>query len=100
MSLKQALKSLAMMPDLKLEDSDDFSEDEAQRATFTTGPDDLVQWLLKNVRGSRVAKYTVQEHHLRRWRDHLYYRARLVAQQEPDRVLIFRVDWVKDNELR
>jgi len=99
MSLKQALTMLNTSTDIKLEDSDDFTEDEAQRAIITTGSDELVQWVLKHVRGSRVAKYTVQNHELRRRGDHLYYRARLVAQQEPDRVLIFRVDWVKDHEL-
>jgi hypothetical protein len=55
MSLKQALRMLNTSTDIKLEDSDDFTEDEAQRAIITTGSEELVQWMLKNVGGRRVS---------------------------------------------
>lgn len=79
------------------EDSEDFTENEAQRATVTVGPDDLVQWIITEVRAqnNKVSKFALQDHQLRRKHDHLYYRVRLVAQHEPDRVLVFQVDWVK-----
>jgi len=77
------------------EDSEDFSAEEAERATLTADPDDLVKRLMKQVRGSRVSKFTLKSHELRRREGHLYYRVRMIANQEPDKILIFRVDWVQ-----
>ena len=92
--MRDALDGLTI-EGLEPEDSEDFTDEEAERATVTEGPDDLVQRLMKQVRGSRVSKFTLRSHELRRRQDHLYYRVRMVAIQEPDKVLIFQVDWVK-----
>lgn len=94
MTLKDALEGLSL-EGLEPQDSEDFGPEEAERATVTEGPDDLVQRLMKHVRGNRVAKFALQSHELRRRDQHLYYRVRMVATQEPDKVLIFRVDWIQ-----
>jgi len=92
--LKDALEGLSL-DGLEPVDSDDFGSDEAERATVTEGPDDLVQRLMKQVRGSQVSKFALKSHELRRREQHLYYRVRMVATQEPDKVLVFRVDWMR-----
>lgn len=92
--MKEALEGLSL-EGLEPEDSEDFSSEEVERATVTEGPDDLIQRLMKQVRGNQVAKFALKRHELRRWDDHLYYRVRMVATQEPDKVLIFRVDWIQ-----
>ncbi len=81
--------------ELPLEDSEDFTADEAEVATPTKSSEDLVQRLMKQVRGSKVSKFTLQNHELRRREGHLYYRVRMIANREPDKVLIFCVDWVR-----
>lgn len=91
--MKKVLASL--LEDPPREDSDDFSPEEAQRATPTTDADDLVNKIMRQVRGSKVAKFAIENHELRRKGDHLYYRARLVAQHEPPKVLVYQIDWVK-----
>ena len=93
-TLKEALEGLSL-DGLEPVDSDDFGSEEAERATVTEGPDDLVQRLMKQVRGNQVAKFTLKSHELRRRERHLYYRVRMTATQEPDKVLIFRVDWMQ-----
>ena len=77
------------------EDSDDFTDSEAELATLTKNSEDFVQRIMKQVRGSKVSKFTLQSHELRRREGHLYCRVRMIANQEPDKVLIFRVDWVQ-----
>jgi hypothetical protein len=77
MTLKDALEGLSL-EGLEPEDSEDF-----------------VQRLMKQVRGSQVAKFALKSHELRRRDHHLYYRVRMVATQEPDKVLIFQVDWIQ-----
>jgi hypothetical protein len=94
MTLQDALEGLSL-EGLEPEDSEDLGPEEAEKATVTEGPDDLVQRLMKQVRGSQVAKFALKSHELRRRDHHLYYRVRMVATQEPDKVLIFQVDWIQ-----
>ena len=88
-------KMLALTGEPPQDDSEDFSAEEAKRAMPTSSPEDLVQRLMKQVRGSRVSKFTLKSHELRRHDGHLYYRVRMIANQEPDKILIFCVDWVQ-----
>ena len=91
--MKESLASL--LEDPPREDSDDFSSEEARRATPTSDADDLVDKIMRQVRGTKVSKFAIRKHELRRKDQHLYYRCRLVATHEPDKVLIFRIDWVQ-----
>lgn len=74
------------------EDSDDLTDDEIEAAVETRGPDDLAHLVCEAIKESR--KFTVDAHELRRRGEHLYYRCHMVCAQEPDRVLIYRVDWL------
>jgi hypothetical protein len=91
--MKKALASL--LEDPPEEDSNNFSLEEAQRATLTANADDLVEKIMQQVRGSKVSKFTVANHELRRRSDHLYYRVKLVATNEPSKVLVYQIDWVR-----
>lgn len=88
-------EKLVLTGDLPQEDSEDFSAEEAASAIPTQNSEDLVKRLMKQVRGSRVSKFTVQSHELRRREGRLYYRIRMTATQEPDKVLVFKVDWIQ-----
>ena len=77
------------------EDSEDFSADEAQKMIPTKNSEDLVKRLMKHVRGSRVSKFAIKSHDLRRREGRLYCRVCMTATQEPDKILIFGVDWVQ-----
>jgi hypothetical protein len=89
------MKKLAsMLDDPPRENSEDFTTEDALRATPTTDADDLVGKIMCQVRGSKVSKFAVQSHELRRRNDHMYCRVRLVATHEPDKVLVYQIDWV------
>jgi len=89
-------KTLAsLLDDPPQEDSEDFSQEEVQRATVTTDADDLVNKIMHQVRGSTDSKFAVKSHELRRRDNHMFCRLRLVATHEPDKVLVYQIDWVK-----
>lgn len=90
--MKRALTSLLENP--PEEDSEDFSVEDANRSIPTLGAEDLVEKVMHQVRGSRVTKFVVDRHELRRKEGHLYYRLRLVATNEPPKVLVYQIDWV------
>jgi hypothetical protein len=90
--MKKVLASLLENP--PEEDSEDFSVADANRAILTSGADNLVEQVMRQVRGSRVTKFVVDRHELRRKEGHLYYRLRLVATNEPPKVLVYQIDWV------
>lgn len=85
---------VSLLEDPPLEDSEGFSEEEALAAEPTANADDLIHQILKQIRGSRVAKFVVKSHEMRRWGGHMYCRIRLGAVDEPDKVLIYQIDWV------
>jgi len=91
--MKKALASL--LEDPPEEDSEDFSLEEAKRSVLTANADDLIEKVMHQVRGSKVAKFAVDRHELRRKEGHLYYRLRLVATNEPPKVLVYQIDWVR-----
>jgi hypothetical protein len=91
--MKKALANL--LEDPPEEESEDFSVEEATRSVLTTNADDLIERIMQQVRGSKVSKFTVDRHELRRKKGHLYYRLRLVATNEPPKVLVYQIDWVR-----
>lgn len=74
------------------EDSEDLTDDEIELAVATNNPDDLAQLICSAIKESR--KFTLQSHELRRRGARLFWRSRLVCAREPDRVLIYGVDWL------
>ena len=73
-------------------DSPDLSDDEVEGAVDTRDVDDLAKLTAKAV--AQDAGFTVTGHELKRRGDHLYWRTRMAAADEPDKVLVFRVDWL------
>ncbi len=82
----------ALLEDPPLEDSEDLTQEETRRAVFTTSSDDLVEQITQYVK--EVSGFSVRSHELRRRDDHMFCRIRLGAASEPDKVLIYQVDWV------
>ncbi len=75
------------------EDSPDLSDEEIERAIETAGHKDLAQHLVEELR--RREGLAVKSHELRRRGLNLFWRTHLVVTPaEPDRVLVFRVDWL------
>lgn len=74
------------------EDSPDLTDDEVEAAVDTRDAEDLAKLTAKAV--AQDTEFTVTGHELRRRGDHLFWRTRLVAGGEPDKVLVFRVDWL------
>lgn len=83
---------MPLLEDPPREDSEDFTFKEAQEATPTTDAADLVDRILRHVRGSES---TIRSQELRRRGDHLYCRICLVGTHEPDQVLVYQIDWVR-----
>ena len=76
------------------EDSEDLTDREVFEAVPTTDRTELVQRLATALQDSG-SEFSLKKHELRRRAKHLYWRSRLIAHEEPDIVLVFRVDWLK-----
>jgi len=83
-------------------DSEDLSDVEIKNAVDTRDRQDLAQRIATALRiigpeGSECA-FTLKGHELRRRNHHLYWRVRLVSPEEPERVLVFRADWLNEQQ--
>lgn len=79
------------------EDSADLTDAEIEGAVETTDSNHFVQSLEEAIRPNirpNVAA-AVQSYELRKRKPHLYCRARVALDGEPDKVLLFRVDWLQ-----
>lgn len=74
------------------EDSEDLSDEEIHGAVPTCSASELGKHLIEELR--RSEGLAVKGHELRRRGEDLFWRTRLVRAEEPERVLIFRVDWL------
>jgi hypothetical protein len=74
---------LAMLENI--EDSEDFTEQEAEEAVLTTSSNDFVQKVVRYVRAGNV----VRGYEVRRFVNHLYVRVSLTETK-----LVFRTDWI------
>ncbi len=80
------------------EDSPDLTDEEIAVAVETTDSNSFVSALEEAIRPMirpNVAA-AIQSHELRKRKPHLYCRTRVALDGEPDKVLLFRVDWLKD----
>lgn len=77
------------------EDSEDLTDVEVAHAVPTTDRRDLAHRIATALRISGP-EFSLKGHELRRRKPHLYWRVRLVSAEEPDRVLVFRADWLGD----
>lgn len=84
--------SQAIIEDPPTEDSPDLTDEEIERAVFTRDSDELARHLADEIR--RSTKFAVNRYEIRRRGEHLFWRIRLVAPKEPDKVLVFAVDWL------
>lgn len=83
----------ALIDDPPKEDSEDLTDEEIAEAADTLSLGHLTQCLVEEIR--RRGGLSVKSHQLRRRGDNLYWRTHLVVTpDEPDRVLIFRVNWL------
>lgn len=80
------------------EDSEDLMDEEIEQAIVTKNPDDLAKLICAAIKESR--KFTLQSHELRRRGSRLFWRSRLVCAREPDRVLIYGVDWLGNSHVQ
>lgn len=90
-----SLDLLGPMPD---EDSIDLLDEEIRGAVETKDSTDFVRVLEEMIRPylrPNVAA-AIKSHELRRRKPHLYCRTRLALDGEPDKVLLFQVDWLQN----
>lgn len=78
------------------EDSEDLTDEEIAGALETTDSNHFVKLFEELLRPAVRPNVTgvVQSYQLRRRKPHLYCRATLGFSGEPDKVVIFRVDWL------
>lgn len=76
--------------DLPDEDSDDLTDEEVAAAITSSGPKDIAAALAEVLQ----AGYEVQAHERRRRGVQSFWRIRLVHPSGPDKVKVFRVDWL------
>lgn len=86
---------MSLLEDPPRGNSEDFTQEDVEKAIVTTSSEDFLGRFMRNVRGSIAPKFSVLSHELRRWDDHMYCRVRLGAPGEPDKVLIYQIDWVE-----
>jgi len=79
------------------EDSPDLTDDEIKGATQTSDSNDFVKAIEEVLRpqGRPNVSGSIQRHELRRRAPHLYCRTRFNFHGEPDKVLLFQVDWLQ-----
>lgn len=82
-----------LIEDPPKEDSEDLTDEEIAQAVPTQDAKELAQHLIEELR--RREGLAVQRHELRRRGEHLFWRSHLVVgPAEPERVMIFKVDWL------
>jgi hypothetical protein len=86
----------ALMEDPPREDSPDLTDEEVERAVFTKDSTELARLLTEVMQRNR--EFALTEHALRRRGEHLYARVKLVANKEPNKVLVFQVDWLQGDK--
>lgn len=74
------------------EDSPDLTDEEIERAIPTGDSSDLARHIIEELRHSNG--FAVSRYENRRRGERLFLRVRLVAPKEPDKVLVFSVDWL------
>jgi hypothetical protein len=79
-------------------DSPDFTEEEATGALLTGNSSEFVQALEEAIRPLVRPNVgaTIQNYDLRRRNKTLYCRTRIAFDGEPDKVLVFQVDWLQN----
>lgn len=94
---------MSFLPEVPLldDDSEDLSNEEVERAVETSDEKQLVRILTEELSpghasiGKGDARYAVLGHQIRRRKPHLYLRTRLGCPGEPEKTLVFRVDWAE-----
>lgn len=81
------------------EDSDDFTGEEAEAAILTGNSGEFVQAIEEAIRPLVRPNVgaTVQSYELRRRDKKLFCRTRIAFDGEPDKVLVFQVDWLQND---
>ena len=79
------------------EDSSDLTDAEIEMAVQTTNLEDFVRSIEEEIRPSVRPNVVaaIKSHDLRRRGEDLYCRTRILFDGEPDKVLIFRVNWME-----
>jgi hypothetical protein len=79
------------------EDSPDLTDEEIEGAVDTVDSNSFVRLLEEALRPliRPNVSGTIRRQELRRRRPHLYCRTTLAIDGEPDKVLLFRVDWLQ-----
>jgi hypothetical protein len=83
----------ALTEDPPKEDSPDLMDAEVERAIFARDAAELTRLVTENLRHNR--SFSLSKHELRRRGEHLYWRVTLVANKEPNKVLVFLADWLQ-----
>lgn len=78
------------------EDSPDLTDGEIEGAVETVDSNDFVRAIEEAIRPliRPNVSSAVTGHELRKRKPHLYCRTRMAIDGEPDKVLVFRVDWL------
>jgi len=76
------------------EDSSDLTAKDVATAVYTASEANLVELVSKEMRDN--PRYTLKKHELRRKDSHLYWRIHLDASEASNQVLVYLVDWLKN----
>ena len=82
------------------EDATDLSDEEVQRAVLTESEAELTRHLIEELTpghasvGKSDARFSLKRQELRRRSPNLYWRAYLGCPGEPDKVLVYQVNWL------
>jgi hypothetical protein len=88
--------SLDLLGPTPNEDSEDLTDAEIEAAIVTNDSNDFVRHLEETIRplGRPNVAAAIQKHQLRRRKPHLYCRTLIAVDGEPDKSILFQVDWL------
>jgi len=82
------------------EDSEDLMDEEVEHSIETDSEADLAKKIAAELSpghasiGKGDARYSLHKQELKRKQGHIYCRTSLCCPDEPDKVLVYRIDWL------
>lgn len=83
------------------DDSEDLTDEEVERSTPTRDESEFTRLVAKELTpgqasiGKSDARYALHRQELRRRHPHLYCRVSFCCPGEPDKVLVYQIDWLQ-----
>jgi hypothetical protein len=86
------MKLDTLIEDPPKEDSEDLTDEEISLAVPTANKGELTQLMVQEIHRNMGASF--EGHELRRRGEHFYLRTQMRTDREPNKTLIFQVDWL------